>query len=168
MGFFSGLFAVIAVLAAAGAAFQLVSAARDRRAFPPPGSLVRVGAHQLHCRCEGSGTPAVVLDAGIAASSLSWSRVQPQLALFTRACSYDRAGLAWSETSGSTRTMPAMVDELRALLDGIGVEPPFVLVGHSFGGMVVRAFARAYPHDVAGIVLVDTLHPEEWCEPTPE
>lgn len=168
MGFLLGLLAGMAVLGAAGVVYQMAGAARDRRACPPPGTLVPVGAHRLHVRCDGAGAPTVILDAGIAASSLSWSRVQRQLAPLTRVCSYDRAGLAWSETSGSTRTMPAMVGELRALVDRVGGDPPFVLVGHSFGGMVVRAFARAYPREVAGIVLVDPLHPEEWCEPTPE
>jgi pimeloyl-ACP methyl ester carboxylesterase len=168
VGVFSSLLGVTAVLAAAGLVYQLFGAKRDRRTFTAPGTLVSVGPHRLHCRCDGTGTPAVILDAGIAASSLSWSRVQPEIARFARVCSYDRAGLAWSEISGSTRTMPAMVGELRTLLRHTGIEPPFVLVGHSFGGMVVRAFARSNPREVAGIVLVDTLHPEEWCEPTPE
>ena len=168
MGFLVGVFSAVALLAAAGFVYQAVGAARDRRAFAPPGRLVSVGSYRLHCRCDGDGSPAVVLDAGIAASSLTWSRVQPEIARFTRVCSYDRAGLAWSEISGSSRTMPAMVDELRALLRNAGVEPPFVLVGHSFGAMINRAFARTYPMEVAGIVLVDTLHPEEWCEPTPD
>ena len=160
--------AIVAGLLIAGLLYQAIGAIRDRRRFAPPGVLISVGAHRLHYRCEGAGTPAVVLDAGIAASSLSWSRVQPAVAGFTRVCSYDRAGLAWSEYSPTARSMPALVSELRSLLQHVGVSPPYVLVGHSFGGMVVRAFARAHPSEVAGLVFVDTLHPEEWCEPSSE
>jgi len=110
----------------------------------------------------------VVFDAGIAASSLSWTRVQPGVARFTRTCSYDRAGLAWSELATTPRTISALVEELHQLLQGANVQPPYVLVGHSFGGLVVRAFAREYPTEVAGLVFVDPLHPEEWCAPSPQ
>jgi pimeloyl-ACP methyl ester carboxylesterase len=156
----------VGVIALAGVISQAIGAVRDRQAFPAPGRLARVGRHRLHYRCEGSGTPAVVFDAGIAASSLSWSLVQPEVSRFTRACSYDRAGLAWSEFTATPRTMAALVGELRLALQQGGVAPPFVLVGHSFGGIVIRAFARAHPTEVAGLVFVDTLHPEEWCDPS--
>jgi pimeloyl-ACP methyl ester carboxylesterase len=110
----------------------------------------------------------VVLEAGIAASSLTWSRVQPRIAQFSRVCSYDRAGLAWSESASTPRSMSALIEELRTLLDRTGEPPPYVLVGHSFGGLIIRAFARAYPTEIAGLVFVDPLHPEEWCDPLPE
>ncbi len=89
--------------------------------------------------------PAVIFDAGIAASSLSWTRVQPEVARFTRACSYDRAGLAWSEVSTTPRSMSTLVDELHQLIQQASLQAPYVLVGHSFGGLVIRAFARAHP-----------------------
>jgi pimeloyl-ACP methyl ester carboxylesterase len=108
----------------------------------------------------------VIFDAGIAASSLTWSRVQPDVARFARACSYDRAGLAWSEASTTPRLMPTLVDELHQVIQQAHLPAPFVLVGHSFGGLVIRAFTRAYPAEVGGLVFVDTLHPEEWCRPT--
>jgi pimeloyl-ACP methyl ester carboxylesterase len=155
-----------AVLIGAGMLYQAWGAARDRRRFAPPGALGPVGLHRLHYRCEGVGTPAVVLEAGIAASSLSWSRLQPLLARSTRVCSYDRAGLAWSDATSSPRSIDALVDELRRMLERAGIPPPYVLVGHSFGGLVIRGFARAHPADVAGLVFVDPLHPEEWCEPS--
>jgi pimeloyl-ACP methyl ester carboxylesterase len=155
-------------LGALGVLYQAVGSARDRRANVAPGELGLAGGHRLHYRCAGAGTPAVVLDAGIAASSLTWSRVQPIIGRFTRVCSYDRAGLAWSEAASSPRTMPALVSELRYLLESAQVPPPYVLVGHSFGGLVIRAFARAHPKDVAGLVFVDPLHPEEWCDPSPQ
>ena len=133
-----------------------------------PGTFARVGQHRLHYRCEGEGTPTVIFDAGIAASSLSWTLVQPEVARFTRACSYDRAGLAWSDVSTTPRSMSILVDELHQLIQQANLQPPFVLVGHSFGGLVIRAFARAHPREIAGLVFVDTLHPEEWCRPTNE
>ena len=155
-----------AALIGAGMLYQALGAARDRRRFAPPGALGPVGPHRLHYRCEGVGTPAVVLEAGIAASSLTWSRLQPLLARSTRVCSYDRAGLAWSDATSSPRSIDALVDELRRMLERAGIPPPYVLVGHSFGGLVIRGFARAHPADVAGLVFVDPLHPEEWCEPS--
>jgi pimeloyl-ACP methyl ester carboxylesterase len=109
-----------------------------------------------------------VFEAGIAASSVSWSRVQPEVAKFTRSCSYDRAGLAWSDPGPRERSIAGFVTELRGLLERAGIPRPYVLVGHSFGGMIIRAFARAYPAEVAGLVFVDTLHPEEWLELSPE
>lgn len=154
--------------AAAGLVYQAIGSARDRRAFPPPGHIATIGALRLHYRCEGAGSPAVILEAGIAASSVSWSHVQPAVARFTRVCSYDRAGLAWSGSATTRRSLPAMIDELRALLSQADVPPPYVLVGHSFGGVLLRAFTRAFPHDVAGLVFVDPLHPEEWCDPSPQ
>jgi pimeloyl-ACP methyl ester carboxylesterase len=154
-------------LAAAGLIYQGIGAARDRRRFGAPGALASVGRHRLHYRCEGSGSPAVILEAGIAASSITWSRVQPAIARETRVCSYDRAGLAWSEGTSSRRSIDALVGELRLLLADAAVPPPYVLVAHSFGALVIRAFARAYPADIAGLVFVDPLHPGEWCDPSP-
>jgi pimeloyl-ACP methyl ester carboxylesterase len=163
----SVLLAIVAGLLTAGVLYQAVGAIRDRRRFSAPGALGPVGSHRLHYRCEGTGTPAVVLEAGIAASSLTWSRVQPVIAKSTRVCSYDRAGLAWSEGTSTARTMATLVSELRRLLQHAGVAPPYVLVAHSFGGLIIRAFARAHPDEIAGLVFVDPLHPEEWCDPSP-
>jgi pimeloyl-ACP methyl ester carboxylesterase len=158
----------IALLVVSGVAYQRIGLARDRRQFAAPGMLVDVGGRRLHVRCTGAGTPAVIFEAGIAASSVSWSRVQPQVAEFTRACSYDRAGLAWSDPGERDRCTDTFVAELTRLLDAGGIAPPYVLVGHSFGGFIIRAFARAHPEAVAGLVFVDTLHPEEWMDLTPE
>lgn len=133
-----------------------------------PGAFASVGAHRLHYRCDGEGTPAVIFDAGIAASSLSWSRVQPEVARFTCACSYDRAGLAWSEVGTTPRSISTLITELHNLIRHANVPSPYVLVGHSFGGLLIRAFTREYPTEVAGLVFVDPLHPEEWCDPSPQ
>ena len=157
----------VAGLVVAGVLYQAIGAARDRRRFGAPGAFASVGSHRLHYRCDGAGTPAVILEAGIAASSLTWSRVQPVIARETRVCSYDRAGLAWSEPASSARSTAALVSELRALVTGADIPPPYVLVAHSFGALIIRAFARAHPSEVAGLVFVDPLHPEEWCDPSP-
>jgi pimeloyl-ACP methyl ester carboxylesterase len=166
MGWTAVLSAVAGLVVASGMLYQAVGAARDRRRFPAPGALAPVGDHRLHYRCAGAGRPTVILEAGIAASSLTWSRVQPVIARSTRVCSYDRAGLSWSERASSSRSMPVLVRELRRLLTSARIAPPYVLVGHSFGGLIIRAFARAFPADVAGLVFVDPLHPEEWCTPS--
>ena len=127
-----------------------------------PGALVDVGRRRLHYRCVGRGSPTVIFEAGIAASSLSWSIVQPEIAKLTRACSYDRAGLAWSDPGERRRSIASFVAELHALLERADIPPPYVLVGHSFGGLIIRAFARVHRGEVAGLVFVDSLHPEEW------
>jgi pimeloyl-ACP methyl ester carboxylesterase len=133
---------------------------------PPPGSLVDVGGHRLHTVCRGEGRPAVLLEAGIAASSLSWARVQPEIATFTEVCAYDRAGLAWSEAAASPRTFGRILEDLHAVLATLGERPCVVLVGHSFGSLIVRGFAARHPEQVAGLVLVDP--PTEWIEAAPE
>ena len=131
----------------------------------PPGQLVRVGTHRLHIRCEGHGTPAVIFDAALGGSSLSWSLVQPGVARVTRACAYDRAGFGWSEAGPLPRTAGRIADELRDLLREAGVRPPYLLVGHSFGGLVMRLLASRCRDEVAGLVLIEPAVPEEWAAP---
>ena len=130
-----------------------------------PGSLVDVGGFRLHLNCAGDGSPAVVFDAALGGSSLSWSLVQPEIATFTRACSYDRAGFGWSDAGPMPRTAGRIADELRTLLSRATVRPPYVLVGHSFGALVTRIFAARHRGDVAGLVLVEPAFPEDWIEP---
>jgi pimeloyl-ACP methyl ester carboxylesterase len=161
---------LLAALAALGAVYQAVGTRRSRRHLAPPGLLIDAGGHRLHAVCRGSGSPLVLLESGIAASSLSWALVQPQVATFTRVCAYDRAGLAWSDAASSPRTFTRIVDELDAVLAHVssGERGPerYVLVGHSFGSFVVRTYAARHPADVAGIVLIDP--PTEWLTPTPQ
>jgi len=130
-----------------------------------PGRLIDVGGFRLHLLCGGAGSPAVVFDAALGASSLSWSLVQPEVARITRACTYDRAGFAWSEAGPMPRTAGRIAGELHHLLQRAGVAPPYILVGHSFGGLVMRIFAARHRDITAGLVLVDPAHPEEWLEP---
>jgi pimeloyl-ACP methyl ester carboxylesterase len=136
-----------------------------------PGRLIEIGAGQggcrLHLHQQGAGAPAVVLESGIAGSSLSWSLVQPKIAEFTRVCSYDRAGLGWSDPCTEPRTVPRMVSELATLLERANVPPPYILVGHSFGGLLIRAYAHLRPQEVAGLVFVDPVSLETWASCAP-
>jgi pimeloyl-ACP methyl ester carboxylesterase len=132
-----------------------------RAKYPPPGQMVDVGGYQMHICCQGSGSPTVILDAGLGDFSLTWHLVQPKVAQYTRACAYDRAGLGWSERGPKPRTMENIVEELHTLLTGDGIEGPYVLVGHSMGGVYVRAYAVQHPEEVVGMVLVDTAHEEQ-------
>jgi len=139
---------------------------RHRRRFLPPGLFIDVNGHRLHAICRGRGSPVVLLESGIAASSLSWSVVQPEIAKFTRVCAYDRAGLAWSEAASCPRTFEQIVDELARVLAHVAAGQQYVLVGHSFGSFVVRAYAARHPGSVVGLVMVDP--PTEWLMMTPE
>lgn len=128
-----------------------------------PGKLVAVDGVQLHLYCQGGrrGGPSVVLDAGLGGMALEWEAVQAALSSDMRVCSYDRAGMGWSDPSTAPRTVSRMVEELRGLLKTGGVEAPYLLVGHSFGGYIAQLFAQRYRDDTAGIVLVDSSHPEQ-------
>lgn len=135
----------------------------SRPAVPPPiGRLVDVGGYRLHLCCQGEGGPTVVMEAAIGETGLLWSLVQPAVAQRTRACVYDRAGLGWSDPSPRPRTAAVMVEELHALLVTAKVPGPYVLVGHSFGGLLVRLYAAHHAEEVAGLVLVDSAHEEQY------
>jgi pimeloyl-ACP methyl ester carboxylesterase len=134
--------------------------------YPAPGRLIDVGGFKMHINCIGEGSPTVILDAGLQDFSIFWSFVQPEAAEFSRVCVYDRAGYGWSEPSPFPRTSEIMVAELETLLENSGEKGPYVLVGHSFGGALVRLFAHQHPKDVVGIVLVDAA-PGELFERIP-
>lgn len=142
------------VLLAGGAAFcQGVAAARDRKKYPAPGRLVDVGGYRLHINCTGvkdGRAPAVILEAAAASWSAFWCLVQPEIARITRVCSYDRAGLGWSDPGPSPRTSQQIADELHRLLTSAAIEPPYILVGHSLGGYHTRLFASRFSEEVAG------------------
>jgi pimeloyl-ACP methyl ester carboxylesterase len=157
-----GLVALISTLAFAGVIYQVIASRLSERKYPPPGRLVDVGGYRLHLYCSGpegvNGSPTVIMDAGIGECSLGWSLVQPEIAKFARVCAYDRAGLGWSDPAPTARTSQQIINELHALLANAGIEPPYVLVGHSFGGLNVRLYASQFPEEVAGLVLVDASH----------
>jgi pimeloyl-ACP methyl ester carboxylesterase len=159
------LVGVIVVLLASGILYQWIATRRYRRRFAPPGELVDVGGHRLHMHCMGGGGPVVLLEAGIAASSISWSLVQSEIATFTRVCAYDRAGLAWSDATSGPITFEQIVSELSRVLAHAAPHDQYVLVGHSFGSFVIQAHAERHPEKVVGLVLVDP--PTEWLTMTP-
>jgi len=150
-----GAVGAITAVAAIGASYEMVSGSQDLSAYPPAGRLVDVGGYRMHLDCRGEGAPTVVMDAGLGGSSLDWSLVQAELATRTRVCTYDRAGMGWSEASPLPRTPGHIAEELHTLLTNADIAGPYVLVGHSLAGKNIRMLAAAHPDDVAGMVLVD-------------
>jgi pimeloyl-ACP methyl ester carboxylesterase len=147
-----------------GATGQAVAVRRDRSRFPPPGRLVDLGGYRLHLDVQGeSSGPTVVLEAGMGSFSSNWYWVQTELAVSMRVVAYDRAGLGWSERGTATRDANSIARELHAALVAAGLRGPYVLAGHSFGGLPVRAFAELFPDETAGLVLVDASHPDQWA-----
>lgn len=126
-----------------------------------PGKRVDVGGFRMHIYCTGHGTPTVILDSGLGDSYVEWQAVQPEIARYIRVCSYDRAGMAYSDPGRRPRTSRVFAEELHALLHSAGVLPPYILVGHSMAGFDVRIYAALYPPEVAGMVLVDASHPDQ-------
>ncbi|WP_374687062.1 alpha/beta hydrolase [Promineifilum sp.] len=142
----------------AGVAYQAIAVYREQRLYPAPGQRIDIGGRKLHIHCTGQGRPTVVLEAALSGTSLDWGWVQPEVAKFTRVCSYDRAGYGWSDPGPLPRDSETLASELRTLLDRAGVDGPYVLVGHSMAGYHVRAFADRFRNEVVGLVLVDVSH----------
>ena len=139
---------ILTTLAASACAQQKPSP----QVYPPPGRLVDIGGRKLHLNCAGKGDPTVILMAGGGAFSIDWALVQPKVAENTRICSYDRAGLAWSDPGPSEETVGETVHDLHALLQASGEHGPYVLVGASIGGIFIQAYQRAFPKDVAALI----------------
>ena len=137
----------------AGAALQAQSGADS---YPPPGRLIDIGGRKLHFHCTGAGTPTVVLTAGAGAFSVDWALVQPRVGEQTRVCSWDRAGLGWSDSGPADETVEGTVADLHAALKAAGEKPPYVIVGASIGGIFIRAYQRAHPDDVAALVFTNS------------
>ena len=146
------------VTASAGA----IAKSNLAKQYPAPGQLVDVGGYKLHINCVGEGSPTVILEAGLGDFSLLWAYVQLEVARFTCVCSCDRAGYGWSEPSPYPRTATTMVEELHTLMVNANVQGPYVLVGHSLGGVLMHGYAHNYPDEVVGIVLVDSAHEEQF------
>ncbi len=157
-----GIVAFIAIVIFAGCAYQTISEWNEARAYPPPGQMIDVSGYKLHLYCMGEGTPTVILDAAFPAQVSNWVWVQPQIAKTTRVCAYDRAGHGWSDLGPEPRDAKQHARELKTLLDKANVQGPYVLVGHSLGGLYVREFADMFPDQVAGMVLIEGSHPDAW------
>jgi len=159
---FLGIVAFIVLVIFAGCAYQTLSEWNEARAFPPPGQLIDVGGYKLHLYCAGEGAPTVILDAAFPAQVSNWVWVQPQLAKTTRVCAYDRAGHGWSDLGPEPRDAKQHARELKTLLEKANVPGPYVLVGHSLGGLYVREFADMFSDQVAGMALLEGTHPDVW------
>lgn len=136
--------------------------AEDFDQISPFGKMVDIDGYQLHINCEGEGRPIVIFDSGLGGFSMDWLKVQNQLKDVSTICTYDRAGYGWSDEGPSPRVTEQIVEELHELLINAALEPPYVLVGHSFGGFNVQYFSKLYPKLVAGMVLVESSHPEQF------
>jgi pimeloyl-ACP methyl ester carboxylesterase len=154
-----GVFLLVATLS--GATYQWLATRRELTTTAPPGHLVDIGGYRLHLWCTGDGAPAVILDAGLGGTTAGWGFVQPDVARFTRVCSYDRAGMGYSDPGPSPRTARRIGNELAELLSRSGIAGPVVLVGESIAGFSVRVFASDHPEHAAGLVLVDASHEDD-------
>jgi pimeloyl-ACP methyl ester carboxylesterase len=153
---------LMTLLAVAGATYQAIETRASARRSPEAGRLVDIGGYRLKINCTGKGSPTVVLEAGLGDVSIEWNHVQPKIAQFSRVCSYDRAGYGASDAGPMPRTSAQIAKELHTLLQNAGEPPPYVLVGHSFGGYNVRVFNGSYSDQVAGVVLVDATQEDQY------
>lgn len=156
----------IALALLLGAVYQALGTRRDQKRFPPPGRFVQLDTHRLHLQAMGEGGPTIILESGLMSSVLTWERIQPILSKSARVVSYDRAGMGWSDPGPEPRDAAKIVSELRDLLRRAEIPPPYVLVGHSFGGLTMPLFAARYRNEVCGVVLVDPVAPVEWNPPS--
>lgn len=145
-----------------GAIYEALAEAADEKAYPPPGQLVDVGGHRLHINCIGTGSPTVIIEAGLGDWSTSWGRtVQPEVSKTTRVCTYDRAGMGWSDPGPLPRDAAHFAQELHTLLQNANIPGPYIMVGHSLGGAAVRVFVHDYASEVAGVVLIESMNPKQ-------
>ena len=151
---------------ALGVLYEAWGTRKDVRAYPPLGRMVDLGTHRLHVLEKGSGPLTILLEAGLMSTVLSWAELHEELAKSYRVVAYDRAGLGWSDLGPMPRTADRIVDELHEMLHQAKIAPPYVLVGHSFGGLTMPLFAARYPKETLGMVLADAVAPAEWNPPS--
>ncbi len=158
-----GVVGLVATAVCAGIAYEQWSRRQVARDYPPPGRLIEHGGRLSHLFCMGNGSPTVILEAGLDTDgSQTWVDIHPQIATETRVCSYDRAGIVWSEPREEPRQADRIAGELHGLLDAAAELPPYVMVAHSLGGPLVRVYSERFPGEVAGFVFVDAAHPEQY------
>jgi pimeloyl-ACP methyl ester carboxylesterase len=158
-----GAAAVVLVVTSTTLMAGAAAKARLKAQYPPIGRMVDMGGYRMHVVCQGSGSPTVLLEAGAGGFDLHWTRVQPEVAKTARVCAYDRAGYGWSDRSPKPRTAEVMAEELATLLTRANIAGPYVLVGHSLGGPIIRQFTAAHPEEVVGMVLVDSAHEQQFA-----
>ena len=163
-----GLVVLLVGLILAGTLYESVAEAADLQAYPPPGQMVDVGGYRLHINCTGTGSPTVIIDAGWGDWSLGWSSVQAEVTKTTQVCTYDRAGMGYSEAGPLPRNAEQFAKELHTLLEQANIAGPYVMVGHSLGGLPVRVFVHDYPAEVAGVVLIESMSPGHTTQPPAE
>jgi pimeloyl-ACP methyl ester carboxylesterase len=157
-----GLAGVVVLALACGVAYEQWSRAKAARDYPPPGTMVEFEGARSHLRCVGDGSPTVVLESGLdIGGSWAWNQVHDDIAAITRTCAYDRAGILWSEPRDGPRDGHRIAHELHSLLAAANERGPYVMVGHSLGGLLVRVFDHDFEGEVVGVVLVDSAHPEQ-------
>jgi pimeloyl-ACP methyl ester carboxylesterase len=152
------------MLSAFGGAYETYRETTDRASYPMPGQLIDVGDHSLHINCTGIGSPTVVLEPGLGEPSTAMAWISADVATTTRVCVYDRAGRGWSESAAGPQDGVQTATDLHTLLERAGEPGPYVLAGHSAGGIYVLNFAHLYPQQVAGVVLLDSMHPEQYTK----
>ncbi len=153
---------LVAVLVVIGFSWERIARFLANDRYPAPGELAAVDGASLHVYCSGEGSPTVVLEAGASMPSVTWAPVQERVAVQTRVCSYDRAGMGWSYRTRGPADAETVARRLRGALDAVGERPPYVLAGHSMGGAYSLVFADLYPDDLAGMVLIDSSDPDIW------
>jgi pimeloyl-ACP methyl ester carboxylesterase len=153
--------ATLPCLLGLGGIYQALASRRDRHAFPAPGRTVEVDGCRMHLQISGKGEPTVVLESGLGGMSSAWGWIQPETAKFCSVVSYDRAGLGWSAPDPAPKSAALAARRLHTLLERAGARPPYLLVGHSMGGLLVRVFSGLFPDEVAGMVLIDAVHPDQ-------
>lgn len=158
------ILAVLVGLALVGYIYETMAEAADAKTYPPPGELVDVGGYRLHINCTGTGSPTVVIEAGLGDWSTGWGFVQPEVAKATQVCTYDRAGWGWSDAGPLPRDAAQFAKELHTLLQNADIPGPYVMVGHSLGGLGVRVFVHDYASEIAGVVLVDSMVPQQFTQ----
>jgi pimeloyl-ACP methyl ester carboxylesterase len=156
-----GIVVLLVLLGTAGALWNVLAIRHYRNANPPPGKLYTVNGERMHLYCSGTGSPTLVLESGHGNDFLVWGKVQPQLSGTTRVCSYDRAGFGWSAAQPGPRDASHIANQLHQLLRQADINGSLVLMGHSAGGLYIRAYATRYPDDVAGLVFVDASSPTQ-------
>lgn len=159
---------LLGCLVLAGFSYEQWAERRDMEKFPPPGELMSVGDHRLHIWCAGQGQPAVLLISGDGTPSVTMYSAQRQIAKFTRVCSYDRAGLGWSDPARKAMSLSDQVNDLEQVVNKAKLTPPFILVPESGGSLIALSYFDRSPKNVAGMVMVDGSEPDLWFRGSPD